>query len=180
MVIKESDPARAHELAMTEFEYKGQQYYQTECKAGMLKCHMLNQNPVPPVSRGISSGITIMHTLISNMGLVWVAPQQRFLVPEEMLIMNGIPTRRCLGNVHSDDADCCSSFALDRALKRKRNAMTHQAGNTMNVAVCGAFWIYCLGVVKRMRGSTQADIEAASARRADNFFTTGNSVEEVD
>ena len=173
MKEKNPDGFEGYALALTEFEAANKDEYET-MSGGTVKSHMLNQNP--RVGRGISSGVTYMHTLIKNAGVEWVSPLQAFMTAEEMLLMNGIPTRAEFG----PGGTPCSSFCHPRTTKRTRTAMAAQAGNTMNVAVCGVFWVYCLGVVTRTRGSTPKDIVAAAGRASMSFLVVGTDEDDDD
>jgi hypothetical protein len=133
--------------ALTDFEGTVLSYY--EDTVGTDRVHMLNQDPRPPRNHGISSTPTIMHTIIANTGVQWDCTSARWMTPLELLIVNGVPVNYKLGNLASPTGARCSSFCPGvshaRSSPRKRAAVAHQSGNTMNVMVSGVFLFYILG-----------------------------------
>jgi hypothetical protein len=150
--------------ALSEFEESNLEHY--ESTVGTDRVHMLGQNPKPPTNRGVSSGSTVLHTIISNAAIQWVCEAGRWLTPTELLVANAIPTTHKHGL-----GSRCSSFALggpSRARERKRADVAHQAGNTMNCLVCGVFWMYCLvwTDIADVQQSPDVDVQDVFFRRA--------------
>jgi site-specific DNA-cytosine methylase len=146
VALLDSDPLAfwrdAFTAALTDVERSRLEFY--EHTEGPGKVFMLNQNPIPPACRGVSSTQTILHTIISHAGIqFYSSPSHCWLTPREMLTANGIPHNFKLGR-----GARCSSFCFGgtpRQKDRKRANVQFQAGNTMNGMVVGAFWCYVFG-----------------------------------
>lgn len=66
------------------------------------------------------------------------------MTPTEMLVAQGFPVRRFLGNpASSESLPPVTSFAKEVSQPRSRAAVAGMAGNSMNVHVAGIFLIYC-------------------------------------
>ena len=101
----------------------------------------LNQNPLV---RGMHSPDRMtLHTVIKNCGLIFV--RDRWLTPRELLLYQAFPVSAQLScpRYPSQQHPCCS-FANHTTAVRSRNAVCGQAGNSMNLGVCGAMLFYAL------------------------------------
>eukprot|EP00969_Alexandrium_andersonii_P278352 12304040-Alexandrium_andersonii.AAC.1 len=159
---KDSEPDKfwetAFRKALTAFELESLCEYERQ-PDGLSQAHMLNQNP--HAERGVSSDGPIMHTVISNAGIQWASPFNRWFTPRELLLANGIPVTFGLGHVGGSTGFRASSFCSGGTLRkspRKRQNIQHQAGNTMNTMTVGVMWLFCMLCICKPKDPQQEDV----------------------
>ena len=107
-------------------------------------CVMLNQNPASGF--GIASTPDVLHTLIRNPAFHWSLDDHRWLSASEMLMAQCFPVLPRLANPRGSPARC-TSFCAGGHLgprDRSRQHVVAQAGNSMNVSVCGFMRLFVL------------------------------------
>lgn len=139
----------AFEAALTRSEQEYLRVYMDTTPAGCI--HKLNQNPSV---RGVSSTPTQMHVIIKNTSIDFSTHHRRWLCPSELLAAQGFPVPCVVKRIKAENVDAAiakqpmCSFVIERH-GRKAAAVKGQAGNSMNVNVCGAVWLYVLSQIKR-------------------------------
>eukprot|EP00969_Alexandrium_andersonii_P287548 12712613-Alexandrium_andersonii.AAC.1 len=101
-----------------------------------------------------------MHTIIKNCGVTWSMEHKRFIVGREYLLSQGFPVRP--GAINVNYGKQCTGLACSRP-GRKVSALHGQAGNSMNVAVAGAVFLY-MAAFSRGQGASLALVRFANLR----------------
>ncbi len=103
---------------------------------------MLNQKPSS--GRGISSSTRTCYTLISNPSIHYLTKHKRWLLPSEMLILQGFPVTSALSCPGGPQVPACSFAAAPSLPARSRRNVQAQAGNAMQIPVIGSVLHYLL------------------------------------
>lgn len=133
----------AFESSLTESEAKILADYKKEEQHPVygLICS-LNQRPA--AGRGVSSKSKTMYTLIANPSLHFLTKQKRWLLPSELLILQGFPVLARFSQPGGTKKPACSFAAAPQLPARRRLDTLKQAGNSMQVPVIGATMLYVL------------------------------------
>jgi hypothetical protein len=123
-------------------------------RRGPNKVYMTNQNPNGKDGKQgfcIGSTDSLLHCLIANPGYQWDDSSKRWLTAKEHLIMQGFPMYPELSTPRGPPRVIGSflNVSLRNDAARSRSAMRHQAGNSMNLSVCGMLWMFAFCFVSR-------------------------------
>jgi hypothetical protein len=123
-------------------------------RRGPNKVYMVNQNPNGKDGRQgfcIGSTDSLLHCLIANPGYQWDGSSQRCFTAKKHLIMQGFPTKPELSTPRGQPRVIGSFLNEARRTdaERSKSAIRHQAGNSMNLSVCGMMWMYAFCFVSR-------------------------------
>ena len=157
-------------LNSTEISYLDE--YMSKDPRGEL-VYQLNQNPL--AGMGTTSTITYLHCIIHNVGLLYSATFQRWMMPSELLVAQGFPMHPEINewafNEHGPTAlvhPACSfnTKRHDKNGVRKVRNIGGQVGNSMNVNVVGIVLLWCLISPKRLDTVSPAIRAISMLRRA--------------
>ena len=140
--------------ALTPMEEEYLNEYQQQKPGAVV---MLNQNPASGFGMA-STDDGLLYTIIHNPGLHWSQKHRRWLSGSEMLLSQGFPVVSRLANPRGSPARCasfCASVGSGKSTtepgsSRTRNCKVAQAGNSMNISVCGFMKVYILLFVELM------------------------------
>eukprot|EP00959_Pyramimonas_sp_CCMP1952_P470106 9496107-Pyramimonas_sp.AAC.1 len=136
----------AFDSALAEWEANNLAEYRRLYGTGL--CYNLHQSAV--AGRGMASTYNVLQTIIANNGVCWFDPLQRWMTPMELLVAQGFPVLPELTRPLAMRGRPCCSFAAAPAAARNRSEVIRQAGNSMNVHVCGVHWLWVLMAVTRL------------------------------
>jgi hypothetical protein len=135
-----------YQESLTEGEFQNMQDYENSPKYGPLACGMLNKRVA--YDRGIGSTPECLQTIIRNPTLHYSLPKYRRFFPKELLLAMGFPVVTRLGCPGAARPYNCTSFSSQPLMWRKRLDIMAQAGNSMQVVVCGAVWLYAIFAIE--------------------------------
>ena len=131
--------------------------------------YQLNQNPM--AGMGTTSTSKHLHCIIHNVGLLYSATFERWMMPSELLVAQGFPMHPEINewafNDHGPTAlvhPVCSFNAKRHGGVRKARHIGAQVGNSMNVNVAGIVLLWCLISPKRL-DTESPEIRAISMLR---------------
>eukprot|EP00959_Pyramimonas_sp_CCMP1952_P071910 1501864-Pyramimonas_sp.AAC.1 len=139
--------ANPFEAALTKPEKDILRDYENQSKSSdgsVPICCNLNQKP--SANRGVSSAGSIMYTVCANPSLHFQtnSDHRRWLVPSELLLVQGVPVKLCQTNVLAPSGSqqrLACSFQVPNSCRNRQETL-RQIGNSMQVMVVAAALFY--------------------------------------